>query len=55
MLLLFARGQVMLKHIEEQVGSIPDPWHRLPETGPPPESPTPGVWREGQDEEEEEG
>lgn len=35
--------QVMLKHIEEQVGSIPDPWHRLP-TGPSPASPTPGTY-----------
>lgn len=36
--------QVMLRHIEEQVGSIPHPWHRLPEAGPHPVSPTPGVW-----------
>ncbi|CAM9960049.1 unnamed protein product [Ectocarpus sp. 12 AP-2014] len=34
--------RVMLKHIEEQVGSIPDPWHRI-RSGPSPESPTPGT------------
>lgn len=45
----------MLKHIEEQVGSIPDPWHRIHDTGPPPESPTPGVWREGEEDYEGEG
>lgn len=34
--------KVLLRHIEDQVGSVPDPWHRLP-SGPVPSSPTPGT------------
>ncbi|CAM9362134.1 unnamed protein product [Ectocarpus sp. 8 AP-2014] len=34
--------RVMLKHVKEQVGSIPDPWHRI-RSGTSPELLTPGT------------